>query len=338
MEKLDKQLKHIFLSILLICSAAVFTGCGTVNVKSNEAVMEVYGEEVVRAEYEMVLTKYVSEVKRQYTTDLVNKKEFWTTEIDGSLPLEQIMELATEECIYKKTVAYLAKEAGIEQETDYAQIIEQSKNKASANGITYGLTSYEPIDYYTYVYTGVESDLTEILKKEKEISEEELRENYENHIEKYTNDVRVHMLIAEMNAELGIDLAAKAAAAIQEETDLELLHEKYPDVNFYELTMSTLNTEEGKSGGYRQRWLMAEGMQEGETCEPFVIGKNIMSMRCLKREENVATDFEEVKGVIKSEIQTKWAKEDIAKKVEAAEVKYEKEVLEKITLEALLGK
>lgn len=338
MEKLNKIIRQIAVCMVIVYSAAVFTGCGTVNVKMEDAVMEAAGQTVVRAEYEMILSGYVSEVKRQYSTDEVNSDKFWTTEIDGNLPLEQIMQLAEEEILHKKTVAYLAKEAKVAQETDYVSIMAQLESKTSAEGITYGLTSYEPKDYYTYIYTGIESDLIESFKQEKEISEDELREIYADNIEKYTNEVSVQMLIAEMHADIGMDLAVQAAESMKETTDITILHEKYPKVNFYELGMSTQNTEEGKSGGYRMRWLAAQNMQEGDICEPFVIGKNIMTMRCLAREENAPTDFEDVKGIIESEVQTKWAKEKIEKAKKEAEIKYEKEVLEKIALEALAGK
>lgn len=335
MEKLNKKLRQIFLGIAFVYSAAVFTGCGTVNIQPEDVVMEIAGEQAVCAEYEMILKGYVSEVKRQYSTDEVNRKAFWTTEINGTLPLEQIMQLAQEDLIYKKTVAALAKKAGIEQVSDFTSIMKQMEKQTSKEGMKYGLQVYEAKDYYTYIYTSLESNLMEVLKQERKVSEEELRENYDEHIQQYTSAVNVRMLIAEMHADAGMELAAQTAVRMKEETDMELLHAEYPDVNFYELEMSSLNTEEGKSGGYRLRWLTAAEMQEGETCEPFAIGKNIMVMRCLERKENVAADFEDVQGVIKSNIQTKWAKEEIAGAVQAAEVIYDQDILKKIALEVL---
>ena len=43
----------------------------------------------------------------------------------------------------------------------------------------YGLLSFEPEDYYKYVYTGLEVQVLEHLKKEYEVSEEDLKTMYQ---------------------------------------------------------------------------------------------------------------------------------------------------------------
>ncbi len=298
----------MFCLFLLVSSAVAFTGCGAAHTGAADVVMEVDGQEVARSEYETTVRRYVSEVKRQYPTDAVNQEQFWTTEIDGRLPIEQLMQLAKEDLIHKKTVVALAKEYGVYQETD---------------------------TYDTYVYTVMEAELTECFKRQKTVSENELRVSYEEQLDTYMNDVCVNMLIGEMDAALGMELAEQAAESMKDCTDPEHLQEQYPDISFYELEMSTQNTAEGKSGGYRLRWLTAEQMQEGEVCVPFSIGKNIMVMRCLTRAEHVATDFSEIKGTLKNELQEAFAREQIRQAEAEAVVTYEKEVLEQVALQAL---
>ena len=77
-------------------------------------------------------------------------------------------------------------------------------------------------------------------------------------------------------------------------------------------------------------------MEAGEVCEPFFIGENIMVMRCLDRAEKVPESFEDVKGVLKSEVQTSLAQEDIEKAIQEAEINVQEEILKQAAKEALI--
>ena len=115
--------RGIVLCVLAVFCAAAMTGCGTKTVKENDTVMEVAGQHVVKAEYQMIVGSYAAQVKAEYTTDEANRKDFWTMETGNGTPLETIMKLAQEDLIYKKTVARLAKDAGIETETEYVSMM-----------------------------------------------------------------------------------------------------------------------------------------------------------------------------------------------------------------------
>lgn len=336
--------KHIVLCMMAVLCAAAFTGCGTKTVEDKDPVMEVAGQSVAKEEYQLILRSYAAQVKGQYTTDQANREDFWKLDQPEGTPLSQIMELAGQDILHKKTVARLAREAGIEDATDYGAVMEEMalendhrQETGDLGGIVYGLTSFTPEDYYSYVYTQVEAQLLESLKQDHEVTDKELEQVYQENIGQYTSAVRVEMLVAEMSQEAGMELAGQAALDMQKETDMDRLKEQYPDINFYEIAMSSLNTQEGKSGGYTLRWTTASAMQEGEVCEPFLIGKNIMAMRCLKRSEQTPEPFEEVKGVLKSDIQTGLAQEDISRAEQEAELilKVSEQQLENIALEAL---
>ena len=134
-----------------------------------------------------------------------------------------------------------------------------------------------------------------------------------------------------------MEQAVQVAGDMKETTDLQYLADKFPNINFYELAMSSLNMEEGRSGAYMQRWLTASAMQQGEVCEPFAIGDNLMAMRCLERSEHTAQPFEEVKGLLKDDVQTSLAYEDMESRQKEAEVKLviSQEQLEQAALEIL---
>ena len=104
--------------MMAVLSAAAITSCGTQTVKDSDLVMEIEGQPVVKAEYQMILENYVAQVKGQYTTDQANQKDFWTMKQGDGTPLEQIMELAQQELVHKKVVAQLAENVGIEKKSD----------------------------------------------------------------------------------------------------------------------------------------------------------------------------------------------------------------------------
>lgn len=344
--------RKAFLGIMAILSAAAITDCGTHSIKDSDVVMEIAGQPVVKAEYQMVLQGYTAEVKSKYSTEEANAEDFWEMNQEGEGPLAQIMELAKDDLVHKKAVAQLAKEAGIAGETDYMAIVGELETenagrgkKAASGEVVYGLTSFRQEDYYSYVYTNLEAQLLESLKASHPVSDQELGQMYQEEQERYTSDISVRMLVGEMQAEAGagqgetpegrMELAQQVKLSMEEGKDMEALTAQYPGINFYELKLSSLNTEEGRSGAYAQRWVMASSMEQGEVCEPFFIGENIMVMRCLNRAEKVKEPFEDVKGVLKSEVQTSLAQEDIEKAVQEAEINVQEEILEQAAREAL---
>ena len=365
-----------FLGIMAMVCAAAMISCGTPSIEDSDTVMEIAGQPVVKAEYQMVLKHYAPEVKRQYSTEEANAENFW--EMEEGRPLEQVMELAEEDLTRKKVVAQLAGEAGIEEKADYLSIMEgmgaentEREGKVSSGEVVYGLTSFAPEDYYSYVYTSLESQLLEKLKSSHPISDEELEEIYQENQGQYTSEVRVHMLVGEMQPEAdgrqaeqsqpeadgrqaeqsqpeadgrqaeqgqpeaGMETAQQVKDSMEGGAEIDVLTEQYPQVHFYELEMSSFQTEEGKSGVYAQRWLTASSMEENQVCEPFFIGGNLMVMRCLSREENVAEPLDEIKGLLKSEVQTRMAQEDIEKGVREAEITFRQKELKQAAQEAL---
>lgn len=359
----NRYARNILCMTAVFCAAAVI-GCGTKTVKDSDVVMEIAGQTVVKAEYQMILGDYESEIKRQYDTDTANREDFWTSGKTGERPLDQIMQLAEEELKEKKTIAQLAADLGMDAKTDYGTLAAQMDGDNDRRGAAdesgdnvYGMTSFQMREYYDYVYTQLEYEVLEALKKKHEVSAEELQKIYEENQQAYTSDVRVKMLVAETMTESGNGKPSQAESSntqttqaesdngqiwqvaedMKENTDLQYLTEKYPYISFYELEMSSQNMQEGKSGAYMQRWLTSSTMQQGEVCEPFAIGENLLVMRCLERSEHAVQPFEEVEGLLKDNVQTDQAYEEIESRQREAEMKLTttQDQLEKIALEAL---
>ncbi len=332
---------NILCMTTIFCAAAMI-GCGTKTVKDSDVVMEIAGQPVVKAEYQMILAAHKTEVERRYDTDTVNRKDFWTAKQEDGTPLQQVMQLAEADLKEKKVIAKLAKDYGIAVQTDYLSIAAgmEEENNRRENGedsgeTVYGLDSFGIENYYDYIYTQTDHALTEKLKQEQSVSEEDLEKLYQENQQLYTSDVSVKMLVAETSIETGQEQMIQAMEEMKAQTDIDSLADSYPDVHFYEIEMSSLNMEEGKSGAYVKRWLTASVMQQGEVCEPFEIGGNFMAMRCLKREESAVQPLEEIRGILESDVRARLAQEKIAGEVERAEVCYEEKLLRQVTLEVL---
>ena len=133
--------RTISIGMMTVICAAVFISCGTSAVKDRATVMEIDGQIVQKEEYQMLAQSHVAEVKMQYTTDEANRKDFWTTEFEDGRPVDQLITLTTDELVEKKAIAKLAKDAKIDNDTDYAAM-EESLGNRNENAV-YGVTEME---------------------------------------------------------------------------------------------------------------------------------------------------------------------------------------------------
>jgi len=336
-----KQTKLVAGIMTMLCATA-FIGCGTNSAKADSVVMQVDAQEITKEEYQMILSKYVARVKANYSTKEANSDTFWESEFENGTPLTEIMALTREELVYNKTLAKLAKEQGSDIGTSYREIAKsleeenQNRNdKKNQNQVVYGLLSYEMTDYYDYIYSGLENEVMEKIKTDCDVSEEEIENYYNENVDKYRCNVMVDTMVAELRKDQGVELAYEAAKAMQHENTEAALETLLPDVNFYSLSMSDLNTEEGKSGAYLNRWIMASSMQAGEICEPFAIGENIMVIHCIEREEGIVLDLAAVRDEIKNQLEMRKATEILKNEVQKVNVVYDEKNLVQIAMETL---
>ena len=103
-----KYHKKIAAGLLAVSCAFLLMGCRASSAEDTDSVLKINEQDVVKAEYQMVLNRYKAQVKSLYTTDDINKEDFWTTEFEEGIPLKKIMRLAEEELIRKKVVAEMA--------------------------------------------------------------------------------------------------------------------------------------------------------------------------------------------------------------------------------------
>lgn len=330
-----------------VCAAVVVTAVAVNAVRDHRKetdarIMKIGDQTVTKEEFQMIVKGYSAQIKSGYTTDEANSEDFWTTEIDGQKPVQKAVELAVEELEYKKALADLAEEEGLGIETRYDALKEdlEEENEKRAAGqdsgeAVYGLQEFSLEEYYDYIYTDLESQVEEALKSKDEITDEEIRAVYDENIESYQYEVGVKVLVAEAMDGIEEQTMQDAGSDMADGMSAEELTEKYPDVSFYELEMNSQDREEGKTGVYELRWEMAAALQEGELSEVFYISGNPMVVYCEERVDNGTLSYEEVKGVLESQVKTTRAEQTIRDYADDAKKVYDDAELEKAAIEIL---
>ncbi|EGT5620082.1 peptidyl-prolyl cis-trans isomerase [Clostridium perfringens] len=298
-------------------------------------IMIINNQKVLKEEYQMIIEKYESKVKSEYSTEDANAKDFWTNNSKGTTPLDKIINLANEELIKNKVLLKIAKDNKLKINVEYDYIKDKIIKENKLKNISFGLSSYTIYNYYKYSYYTLENEVNEYLKKDINISDEELKEIYDKNKSIYTYSVGVKMLIAEYNNKKdNIDLK-KLSNKMKTCENIDSLKKEFPNINFYELNMDSIDTKEGKSGVYKLRWDIASQMNPGEINDTLKIGENNIIMKCLERRENTSKTFNEVKGILKSQIQDSNIQNYINQNIKNVVIKYKKSTLEKVALEIL---
>lgn len=114
----------------VFCAAAII-GCGTKTVRDSDVVMKIAGQSVVKEEYQMILAAHQTEIERQYDTDTVNRKDFWTTEQEGGTPLQQLMQLAETDLTEKKSLQSWQRIMGLRQRPIICPLLPKWKKKTA---------------------------------------------------------------------------------------------------------------------------------------------------------------------------------------------------------------
>lgn len=348
------RIKTLFIAgcaMLLITGCAGNTDAQKVSVQEHvsapdttalSSVMTIDGETVTKEEYQMLLNGYTAQIKAQFSTDQANAPDFWEMQTEQGTPLDMAMALAKEELLQKKTVAAMLKEYQPDTATDYDSIISQM---GQGSDDSYGPRAFDRKDYYDYVYAGFASELLEYLKADVTVTEDELQAYYDGHMADYTYEHAVDVLVAETQGAASQDDMEHIAQTLRDwdmeqetpEELIETLQKSYEDITFYCLSMNDLDTQEGRSGAYAMRWIVAAQIQTGEVCEPFQVGDNLLCMRCLAQNGSGVQGFEEVQGQIGDLLRTERATEQIRTRAASAQIVCDEQGLVGIAEEMLNG-
>ena len=108
----------------ILAAILLFSGCGRKENKEDDVVFYLNEEPVRKAEYEMLAKKNSNQILRNYSTEEVNQKDFWTTERNGEIPYKLLDEIVTEQLTEAYTLKQIAVEEGIVEDYTYEELME----------------------------------------------------------------------------------------------------------------------------------------------------------------------------------------------------------------------
>lgn len=326
--------------VSILTAVLVLAGCTTENdpltekAGSEEAVLYVGDEPISEAEYKMLAEEYKNQVCMQYTTEQVNSDDFWQTKTDGTAPWELLDELVREELRYNYALKNLAEELSVTEDYTYEELLEsgekendsRSRTLDSEEGTVYGLTDFDEQTYYKYWYSNLETQVTKALvENETAVTEEECKSYYDANPGTFTFETGVTVLYAELpytsDSRQESDAQAQRIKKAMENTDsVSGLQDMFPDITLQELTLNSLDTQEGLSGVYAFRWQTASGLSEGDIYGPYEDNGMLCIMKCTERTEHGILDFNAVKSRIEQYLQAQAAREIIKEKAEETDI------------------
>lgn len=316
----------------ILTAVLVLAGCTTreetagKNADTEEAVLYVGDEPISEAEYKMLAEEYSNQISMQYTTEQVNRADFWQTEIDGTAPWELLDELVQEELRNNYALKNLAVEYSVTEDYTYQELLETREQEntsrtqtiSSEEGTVYGLTEFDEQSYYKYWYSNLETQVTNaLIENGTSVTEDECRAYYDANQEKYSYETGVTIFYAEFpyteESRTESEARAQRMKKAMEYTDsLSELRDAFPDVSLEELSLNSLDTQEGMSGVYSKRWEMASQLSKGDTCGPYEDNGVICLMKCVDRTENGSVEYDEVKSRIERYLQVRDAQKIIS--------------------------
>ncbi|MDY4669072.1 MAG: hypothetical protein SO415_03595 [Oliverpabstia sp.] len=317
---------------MILAAILVLSGCGKDNKK--DIVFYFNEDSVTKDEYEMLAKEYSNQIYRKYSTEQVNQEDFWTKEIDGQKPYELLDEIVTEKLLENYNLKTIAVEEKIVKDYNYQELMEQrdkenqEKKKGVQEGdVIYGLTSFDDSAYYEYWYSNLETQIkNQWIKENVKVTRGECQTYYDTHREDFSYDIGVTVLYAEIgfSSEEEKETAWKTAEVLgkeMKEENPEKLLKKYPNIYLEKLELNSLETQEGKSGVYTQRWEIASQLSNGQVCQPYEQTNSICLMKCIKRIENGSIEFEKMESEIERYLQMQEAENYINREKEKIKVK-----------------
>lgn len=341
------RMVSILTAVLVLAGCTIQKESVKEDTDSEEAVLYIEDEPVSEAEYKLLAEEYRNQVSMQYTTEQVNRDDFWQTKIDGTAPWELLDELVRTQLRYNYTLKKIAVELSVTEDYTYEELLETGKEENdsrfaaldSEDGTVYGLKDFDEQTYYKYWYSNLETQVIKALEKnETDVTDADCRNYYDANPEQFSYENGVTVLYAEIpytqDSKQESDAQAQSIKTAMESTDsVSVLSDAFPDISLQKLDLNSLNTQEGMSGVYSYRWQTASCMDKGEICGPYEDNGMLCIMKCTDRTDKGKIGYEDVKSRIEQYLKNAEAKKTIEEKTEKTAVNSGNISPEKIIIE-----
>lgn len=333
----------------ILAGMAMFTGCsGKMDNTPEISGLSLNQETITAEEYGMMAQEYQNYIFMQYTTDQANAEDFWEQEIDGEIPYLQLADMVLEELKYNYAVKELAVETEVEEDYSYQELMQKMKEENEERAaqveeqeVVYGLTSFDESSYYKYWYSNLETKAKNAwIQEESQITENDCKTYYEEQKQdEFSYEVGVSILYTEISYTSEEEQKEAQYTAVQlqhalETTDnVEEISEYFPDISIQQLELNSLDTQEGASGVYTQRWQIASSMEKGQVSSPFQSNGAYCLIKCIERTEQGFLEYDTVKAQIERYLQVQEADYYIQKLQSEMDVEINEEQIKKTILE-----
>lgn len=178
--------KMLYLSAAVAAVGILATGAFFINKRFD---LNIGKKAISKEEYLYVMNQQIYDVSNELTEkkDIQIDEAFWETEIDGTMPYEQLADKTIEQLQYYHAVYETAIEQGYVDDADYEHMLErkEEENKRRAEKIengepVYGLSEFTTELYMEYEMDSFQKRYCENLENEgMEITDEERAKYYE---------------------------------------------------------------------------------------------------------------------------------------------------------------
>ncbi len=332
MKKIPANIAALGTLGVLIAAMAFAGGCGTKSTdaktqssaeqevqKDADAVCYLDGDPVSTEEYALLAQKHKNDILMRYSTDQVNQPDFWEQEINGEVPYKQLETVIEKDLKEKYSIKHLAvKEKAVDDYSfsDLKQFMEKENNvseDSTDSSENYGLKTYDMSTYYDYWYSNLETSLINKMVTDADlikVTDADCKSYYKTAQDNFTYDVGVEIVyveVSETEDSNAIETAQQLADQLQTVNDTEELSKQYPQAQIQQISLNSLDTQEGLSGVYLNRWNIASGLAEGEIYGPYEDQGAVCVMKCLSRTEHGVIAYDQVKDQIQRYLQMNQA-------------------------------
>jgi hypothetical protein len=333
------------IAIIAIVIILIMKSFGDIN--ENTVVATVDSEPITFNEFKNSLSNNRALIYGYFkgTHDADDNKEFWTTSYNGEVPLDKIKEDALKDCIEIRVKLIMAKELGLVEDISYQKFyqdfIAENKRRKTAyenNEVIYGPIEYDESEYYGIVNSTIFGKLEEAYIKNKEFSEESLKNYYDENREELfkspdelrTIKVYVHYLSAD-------NITKEEALKLMEDVKSNL--EAGMDIKSATMDERLIVEEQlldprgAHSYGLLNPILTSEALKlnNGEVTEVIDEGGNFNIVQCIEKSNSGYLEFNEgAKDSISKSMAKKEFKTIIESRIKEAVIIKNKKVYDRI--------
>ena len=306
-------------------------------IAAESVVATVDGVPIAYGEYAIMLAANRAKTAGYFQAAYGSGSNFWTSEIDGEVPLDRLKREALADAVETKISQMMAQDMGLAEDISYEafrrEFLAENRRRAetaASGGILIGPERYEEAQYYALVHSERVGRMQNLFRTEVSIAEAEALRYYHANKPLYKRPDSIALEIVSVEGEDGGEILEAVMAGIDAGQDLNLAVEPYRDR--VAVTARLLNAETARSDALSDPELLARALEleAGRTSAVFRSNGRYMVLLCVEREDGGYRPFEEVEKAIRSHLAGQAYIREFERRVREAKVIVNEAVYDRI--------